>query len=56
MCERAFVAELAVAFDVPLADILAASIYEGVGKLAGLASCTGTHLVEATWDMAEFVA
>ena len=55
MCERAFVAELAVALNVPLADILAASIYEGVGKLAGLAGRTGTHLVEATWDMAEFV-
>lgn len=55
MCERAFVAELAVAFDVPLADVLAASIYEGVGKLAGLAGRTGTHLVEATRDMAELV-
>ena len=55
VCERAFVAELAIAFDVPLADILATSIYEGVGKLAGLTGCTGTHLVEATGDMAEFV-
>ena len=55
MCERAFVAELAVAFYVPLADVFAASIYEGVGKLAGLAGRTGAHLVEATWDMAELV-
>jgi len=55
VCERAFVAELAVTLDVPLANILAASIYEDVGKLAGLAGRTGTHLVEATRDMAEFV-
>jgi hypothetical protein len=56
VCERAFVAKLAIAFDIPLANILAASIYEGVRKLTCLASRTGTHLVEATRDMAKFVA